>query len=72
MQHTPPHTRTPIAPYLRQVGTLEEAIALVNANKHGNGTAIFTASGAAARKFQNEIDVGMVRAGGVGPPALLS
>lgn len=40
--------------------TLEEAIALVNANRHGNGTAIFTASGAAARRFQNEIDVGMV------------
>lgn len=45
-----------------QVDTLEEAIALVNANKHGNGTAVFTASGAAARKFQSEIDVGMVGA----------
>ena len=40
--------------------TLEEAIAVVNANPHGNGTAIFTASGAAARKFQYEVDVGMV------------
>ncbi|GAB4815988.1 hypothetical protein N2152v2_003034 [Parachlorella kessleri] len=43
-----------------EVDTLEEAIALINANKHGNGTALFTASGAAARKFQNEVDVGMV------------
>jgi len=40
--------------------TLDEAIALTNSNPHGNGTAIFTASGVAARKFQNEIDVGMV------------
>ena len=40
--------------------TLEQAIALVNANPHGNGTAIFTASGAAARQFQYEVDVGMV------------
>eukprot|EP00672_Neobodo_designis_P019073 CAMPEP_0174828278 /NCGR_PEP_ID=MMETSP1114-20130205/1229_1 /TAXON_ID=312471 /ORGANISM="Neobodo designis, Strain CCAP 1951/1" /LENGTH=510 /DNA_ID=CAMNT_0016061991 /DNA_START=35 /DNA_END=1567 /DNA_ORIENTATION=- len=40
--------------------TLEEAIALINNNPYGNGTAIFTASGAAARKFQHEIDVGQV------------
>jgi len=40
--------------------TLDEAIALVNANPYGNGTGIFTQSGAAARKFQNEIDVGQV------------
>lgn len=43
-----------------EVDTLDDAIALTNANEHGNGTAIFTASGVAARKFQNEIDVGMV------------
>lgn len=43
-----------------QVDTLEEAIQLINANEHGNGTAIFTRSGAAARKFQGEVDVGMV------------
>ena len=42
------------------VNTLDEAIALVNANPFGNGTGIFTQSGAAARKFQNEIDVGQV------------
>ena len=33
---------------------------LLNTNRYGNGTAIFTRSGAAARKFQNEIDVGQV------------
>jgi malonate-semialdehyde dehydrogenase (acetylating)/methylmalonate-semialdehyde dehydrogenase len=42
------------------VDTLDQAIELVNANPFGNGTAIFTQSGAAARKFQNEIDVGQV------------
>jgi malonate-semialdehyde dehydrogenase (acetylating)/methylmalonate-semialdehyde dehydrogenase len=42
------------------VGTLDEAIDLVNRNPFGNGTGIFTQSGAAARKFQNEIDVGQV------------
>jgi malonate-semialdehyde dehydrogenase (acetylating)/methylmalonate-semialdehyde dehydrogenase len=42
------------------VNTLDEAIAVVNKNPFGNGTGIFTQSGAAARKFQNEIDVGQV------------
>jgi malonate-semialdehyde dehydrogenase (acetylating)/methylmalonate-semialdehyde dehydrogenase len=42
------------------VNSLDEAIALVNKNPFGNGTGIFTQSGAAARKFQNEIDVGQV------------
>ncbi len=32
----------------------------MNSNEHGNGTAIFTRSGAAARRFQNEVNVGMV------------
>ncbi|HXS52919.1 MAG TPA: CoA-acylating methylmalonate-semialdehyde dehydrogenase [Usitatibacter sp.] len=45
---------------LMAVDTLDEAIELVNANPYGNGTGIFTQSGAAARKFQNEIDVGQV------------
>ena len=40
--------------------TLDDAIALINANPNGNGTAIFTQSGAAARKFQEDIDVGQV------------
>lgn len=42
------------------VETLEEAIALTNASRYGNGCAIFTQSGAAARKFQHEVDVGQV------------
>jgi len=42
------------------VDTLEEAIALINDSPYGNGTSIFTASGAAARKFQHEIEVGQV------------
>ncbi|HUX73877.1 MAG TPA: CoA-acylating methylmalonate-semialdehyde dehydrogenase [Steroidobacteraceae bacterium] len=40
--------------------TLDEAIELVNRNPFGNGTGLFTQSGAAARKFQTEIDVGQV------------
>lgn len=39
---------------------LDEAIAMVNANPNGNGTAIFTQSGAAARRFEENIDVGQV------------
>lgn len=42
------------------VDTLDEAIALVNQNPYGNGTSIFTASGAAARKYQHEVEVGQV------------
>jgi malonate-semialdehyde dehydrogenase (acetylating) / methylmalonate-semialdehyde dehydrogenase len=45
---------------LVSVNTLDEAIDLINKNPYGNGTGIFTQSGAAARKFQNEIDVGQV------------
>jgi malonate-semialdehyde dehydrogenase (acetylating)/methylmalonate-semialdehyde dehydrogenase len=43
-----------------RAASLDEAIALINANPFGNGTAIFTNSGAAARKFQHEVTVGMV------------
>jgi malonate-semialdehyde dehydrogenase (acetylating)/methylmalonate-semialdehyde dehydrogenase len=42
------------------VDTLEEAIAFTNASPYGNGAAIFTKSGSAARKFQHEIDIGQV------------
>jgi len=42
------------------VDTLDEAIALINRNPYGNGTSLFTASGAAARKFQQQIEVGQV------------
>jgi len=45
---------------LMAADTLDEAIALVNANPNGNGTAIFTQSGAAARRFQEDVDVGQV------------
>ncbi|MFJ5989428.1 CoA-acylating methylmalonate-semialdehyde dehydrogenase [Lentzea sp. NPDC092896] len=40
--------------------TYEEAVEMVNSNRYGNGTAIFTNDGGAARRFQNEIEVGMV------------
>jgi malonate-semialdehyde dehydrogenase (acetylating)/methylmalonate-semialdehyde dehydrogenase len=43
-----------------RVESLDEAIALVNRNPYGNGTAIFTSSGGAARRFEDEIEVGMV------------
>jgi len=43
-----------------RVGTLDEAIALINANQFGNGTAIFTNSGRAAQKFQRHVHVGMI------------
>jgi malonate-semialdehyde dehydrogenase (acetylating)/methylmalonate-semialdehyde dehydrogenase len=43
-----------------RVDTLDEAIALINANPYGNGTAVFTASGEAARRFQREVTVGMI------------
>ncbi len=42
------------------VDTLDEAIALINRNPYGNGTSLFTASGATARKFQQQIEVGQV------------
>ena len=42
------------------VPTLDDAIALVNANPYGNGTSIFTDSGAAARKYCAETEVGQV------------
>jgi len=43
-----------------RVESYEDAIQLINDNPYGNGTAIFTNDGGAARKFQNEIEVGMV------------
>src|ERR1700704_4696340 len=49
----------PVLVVLR-VNTLDEAIALVNRSPYGNGTAIFTGSGGAARRFEDEIEVGMV------------
>ncbi|HTJ23371.1 MAG TPA: CoA-acylating methylmalonate-semialdehyde dehydrogenase [Gemmatimonadaceae bacterium] len=43
-----------------RVPTYDEAISLVNTNPYANGVAIFTNDGGAARRFQNEVQVGMV------------
>ena len=43
-----------------RVATYDEAVRLVNDNPYGNGTAIFTRDGGAARQFQFEVDAGMV------------
>ena len=43
-----------------RVGTYDEALQLVNDHPYGNGTAIFTNDGGAARRFQQEVNVGMV------------
>ena len=43
-----------------RVKTYDEGVALINSGAFGNGTAIFTNDGGAARRFQNEIQVGMV------------
>ncbi len=49
----------PVLSVLR-VESYDEALELVNANPYGNGTAIFTNDGGAARRFQNEVEVGLV------------
>jgi len=43
-----------------RVPSYDDALALVNANPYGNGTAIFTNDGGAARRYQNEVEVGMI------------
>ncbi|TRZ72148.1 MAG: CoA-acylating methylmalonate-semialdehyde dehydrogenase [Streptomycetaceae bacterium] len=43
-----------------RVDSYEAALALVNSHEYGNGTAIFTNDGGAARRYQNEVEVGMV------------
>ncbi len=43
-----------------RANTLDEAIDLVNRNPYGNGTALFTNSGGAAHRFEEQIEVGMV------------
>lgn len=45
---------------LLKADSLDEAIKIINNNPYGNGTSIFTNSGAAARKFQHEIEVGQI------------
>jgi malonate-semialdehyde dehydrogenase (acetylating)/methylmalonate-semialdehyde dehydrogenase len=49
----------PVLSVLRS-DSVDEAIALINANPYGNGTAIFTSSGEAARRFQRGVKVGMI------------
>ncbi len=49
----------PVLSVLR-VSSYTEGLNLINANPYGNGTAIFTNDGGAARRFQNEVEVGMV------------
>ncbi|NLU67780.1 CoA-acylating methylmalonate-semialdehyde dehydrogenase [Streptomyces sp. HNM0574] len=49
----------PVLSVLR-VDTYEEALELINSNPYGNGTAVFTNDGGAARRFRNEVEVGMI------------
>src|SRR5690606_35768069 len=43
-----------------RVETYDEGLALINSSPYGNGTAIFTNDGGAARRFQREVEVGMI------------
>jgi malonate-semialdehyde dehydrogenase (acetylating)/methylmalonate-semialdehyde dehydrogenase len=43
-----------------RVNSYQEGVELINSAEYGNGTAIFTNDGGAARKFQNEVEVGMI------------
>jgi malonate-semialdehyde dehydrogenase (acetylating)/methylmalonate-semialdehyde dehydrogenase len=43
-----------------RVKTFAEGVELINANRYGNGTAIFTNNGGAARKFERDVQVGMI------------
>ncbi|MEV5558745.1 CoA-acylating methylmalonate-semialdehyde dehydrogenase [Nonomuraea wenchangensis] len=66
LDRVPPGSRThteeifgPVLSIVR-VGSYEEGLELINGGEYGNGTAIFTNDGGAARRFQNEVEVGMV------------
>ena len=43
-----------------RVESFDEGLALINSSRYGNGTAVFTNDGGAARRFQREVEVGMV------------
>src|SRR5690606_26446819 len=43
-----------------RVASYDEGLDIINGSQYGNGTAIFTNDGGAARRFQNEVQVGMV------------
>lgn len=45
---------------LIEADSLDEALDVINANKYGNGTAIFTQSGATARKFESRVEAGQI------------
>ncbi|WP_327584708.1 CoA-acylating methylmalonate-semialdehyde dehydrogenase [Nonomuraea sp. NBC_00507] len=66
LDHVPAGSRThtdeifgPVLSIVR-VGSYEEGLEVINGGVYGNGTAIFTNDGGAARRFQNEVEVGMV------------
>jgi malonate-semialdehyde dehydrogenase (acetylating)/methylmalonate-semialdehyde dehydrogenase len=66
LDHVEPHMSVytdeifgPVLSVLR-VDSYDHALELVNSNQYGNGTAIFTNDGGAARRFQNEVEVGMI------------
>ncbi|WP_179823401.1 CoA-acylating methylmalonate-semialdehyde dehydrogenase [Streptosporangium sandarakinum] len=56
------HTEEIFGPVLAivRVSSYEEGLKLINDGEYGNGTAIFTNDGGAARRFQNEVEVGMI------------
>jgi malonate-semialdehyde dehydrogenase (acetylating) / methylmalonate-semialdehyde dehydrogenase len=45
---------------IMRAATLDEAIAIVNASRFGNGTSIFTESGSAVRRYRHQVEAGMV------------
>jgi malonate-semialdehyde dehydrogenase (acetylating) / methylmalonate-semialdehyde dehydrogenase len=49
----------PLPPFVR-AGPLDEAIGMINRSKFGNGTSIFTESGAAVRRFKHDVEAGMI------------
>jgi malonate-semialdehyde dehydrogenase (acetylating)/methylmalonate-semialdehyde dehydrogenase len=60
--HSKVYTEEIFGPVLSivRVKSFDEGVALINSSPFGNGTAIFTNDGGAARRFQNEIEVGMI------------
>lgn len=56
------HTEEIFGPVLEivRVKSYDEGVALINSGAFGNGTAIFTNDGGAARRFQHEVEVGMI------------
>ncbi|MET7465236.1 CoA-acylating methylmalonate-semialdehyde dehydrogenase [Nonomuraea sp. NPDC005501] len=56
------HTEEIFGPVLSivRVSSYEEGVRVINDGEYGNGTAIFTNDGGAARRFQNEVEVGMI------------